>query len=125
MLSKESTIMLVDDSRLIRSAIKKHLTKLGYENFIEASDGQEAIDMHSQSPADFIFMDIVMPSLNGDEALVKIRESDKNTPVVMLSSVSKEQVIKECAEQGILGYILKPIAPQDGPQTLEKFLAMV
>jgi len=125
MLSKESKIMLVDDSKLIRSAVKKFLNKLGYENIVEAADGQEAVDTHASSRADFIIMDIVMPNLTGNLALAKIREEDKLTPVVMLTSVDEERMVKECSEHGVLGYIVKPIERDVGPEVLLKFLAMV
>lgn len=125
MLSKDSTIMLVDDSRLIRSAVKKYLVGLGYKQIIEAEDGQEAVDKHTSTPSDFIFMDIVMPNLAGNHALAKIRESDKSTPVVMLTSVSEDHMIKECEGHGILGYILKPINQNDGPTILSNFLEMI
>lgn len=125
MLPKESTVMLVDDSRLIRSAMKKYFKELGYENVIEAADGNEAVEMHLSSHADFIVMDVVMPNLAGNHALAKIREVDKNTPVVMLTSVSEDQMIKECEAHGVLGYILKPIDKTEGPKILSNFLNMV
>jgi CheY-like chemotaxis protein len=46
MLSKDSKIMVVDDTRIIRFAMKKYLNALGYENIVEAVDGNDAVKKH-------------------------------------------------------------------------------
>ena len=121
MLSKDSKILIVDDSKVIRLAMKKLLSNLEYSNFIEAGDGQEAVEKHqAESPA-LIIMDIIMPNMNGDEALEKIRETDKDTPVIVLSSFAKEQKIEKCRELGIAEFITKPFSP-DKPEDIEKIL---
>ena len=124
MVSQDSKIMIVDDMKMVRSSIKAYLKQLGYENIVEAVDGQDAIEKHAMEEPAFIFMDIVMPNLNGNEALKHIREADKKTPIVMLTSVSDEKLIKECEALGIKGYILKPLTREYGPGTLSQMLAL-
>lgn len=121
-LPKDGKILLVDDSKFIRHSIKNIFKELNYTNIIEAANGNEAIAMHQDEKPDIIFMDIVMPELNGDEALKMIREKDKNTPIVMLSSMADESVINNCKRLGISGYILKPLTAEDGPAELKKYL---
>jgi len=125
MLSEDSKILIVDDMKMIRSAIKNFLKKLGYQNFIEAGDGTEAVEKHNMERPDFIFMDIVMPNMTGDQALKKIRESDKDTPVVILTSVSEENLVKECEDLGITGFVLKPLNKDTGSQVLSSVLDKV
>lgn len=122
MLPKESKIMIVDDMKMIRTAIKRYLNTLGYGNTVEASNGKEAVEMFSTESPDFVFMDIVMPEMTGNQALNEIRKKDKNTPIVMLTSVAEEGMVQECLSAGILGYALKPINVETGPAVLSGFL---
>ena len=77
-----------------------------------------------EEPA-FIFMDIVMPNMSGNEALKQIREADRKTPIVMLTSVSDEALMHECELLGITGYILKPLTRNEGPAKLSSMLEKV
>jgi len=115
-------IMVVDDSKFIRTSIKKFLGSMGYENVIEASNGIEAVEKHEQEKPAIIFMDIVMNEMTGDQALEKIRETDHETPIVMLSSVNDSSVIERCEQMGASGYIVKPLTAEDGAERLKEFL---
>lgn len=125
MLPKTAKIMVVDDMKLMRTSLRNFLKTLGYENVVEAVDGQEAVEKHAMEEPKFIFMDIVMPNLNGNEALRHIREADKKVAIVMLTSVSDEGLIKECEALGITGYILKPLTRDTGPSMLASMLERV
>jgi CheY-like chemotaxis protein len=122
MLPKDAKIMVVDDTKIIRFAMKKYLKTLGYENIVEAVDGNDAVKKHMEEKPALVFMDVVMPGLTGDKALQQIRIRDKKTPVVMLTSVSDESVMNECQQAGIAGYIIKPITAEDGPEVLMRYL---
>ena len=125
MLAKDAKILVVDDMKMIRKSIIKYLGKLGYEDVIEAANGAEAVAKARVGTINFIFLDIVMPTLTGDEALKQIREINPDLPVAMLSSVYDDDVIKACKAQGIVGYILKPLDAESGPEMLSKILAKV
>ena len=114
-------VLIVDDSPIIRASMKKVVAALGYGNVIEADNGKEAVEKHaSESPA-IVFMDIVMPQMNGDEALAVIRDKDKETPIVMLSSVADQTVIEKCNSLGATGYIVKPFSLKEGPEILREY----
>ena len=115
-------IMIVDDMKMVRTSIRHFLKKLGYENTIEAENGRVAVEMHKNEKPDFIFMDMVMPEMTGNEALKKIRETSAETPVVMLTSVADKDVISECEAIGIAGYVIKPLTVETGPGVLGSFL---
>ena len=108
-LAKDATILLVDDSPLIRKALSRYLGKLGYNNIIQAGDGGEAVTMVAEHKPDFMFMDIVMGEMNGDVALQKIRATNKDMAIVMLSSVTDSTVVNRCHSLGIQGFVLKPL----------------
>ena len=80
-------VMIVDDSRMVRAVVKKILTKGNYE-VIEAVDGDSALLAIEQEHPDLVLLDIVMPGIDGNEVLRRVRltESGKNLPVVVLTS---------------------------------------
>jgi CheY-like chemotaxis protein len=121
-LSLDASILLVDDSSMIRKALKCILNKLGYYNIIEADDGSTAIEMVKTHSPDFMFMDVVMDKVNGNLALQEIRKSGFDIPVVMLSSVTDQALIEECNGYGISGLIFKPIQANNGTEIIKDYL---
>ena len=121
-LPTEASILLVDDSSMIRKALKRILGKLGYNNTIEADDGSTAVEMVKAHNPDFMFMDVVMGEMNGNHALQEIRAAGYKVPVVMLSSVTDQTLIKECEGYGISGFIFKPIQADNGTEIIKDYL---
>lgn len=86
-MSGKARIMVVDDSQTIRRSAENLLTRAGYE-VITAQDGFEALALVSSHRPDLIFIDIMMPRLDGYQAcaLVKGNREYAHIPVIMLSS---------------------------------------
>lgn len=124
MIDKKAKIMIVDDMEMIRKSIMKYLSLLGYDNTVEAENGQEAVDVFKKESPGFVFMDIVMPEMTGDAALEIIREENSEVPIIMLSSVAEKDTIRKCKQLGASGYIVKPLTMETGPEELNKYLAM-
>lgn len=122
MMNDETLILIVDDMKLIRTAIKRYLNGMGFKNIIEAENGAEAVKKFKANKVGFIFMDMIMPIMTGVEALKKIREVDSEIPIAMLSSVADQNTIDDCKIYGILDYILKPLNAESGPDTLKRVL---
>jgi twitching motility two-component system response regulator PilG len=85
--AKSITIMVIDDSKTIRRTAETLLRKEGFE-VIVATDGFEALSMVADNKPDLIFLDVMMPRLDGYQtcALIKHHRVFRHTPVVMLSS---------------------------------------
>lgn len=85
--SPKLKVMIVDDSKTIRRTAENLLSKAGY-NVCAASDGFSALAEVVDNKPDIIFMDIMMPRLDGYQACALIKNNDnfKNTPIIMLSS---------------------------------------
>jgi twitching motility two-component system response regulator PilG len=107
-------VMVIDDSKTIRRTAESLLKKAGCE-VITASDGFEALSKITETKPDIIFVDILMPRLDGYQtcALIKNNSTFKTTPVIMLSS---KDSIFDRARGRIVGseqYLTKPFTKED------------
>ena len=107
-------VMVIDDSKTIRRSAETLLRKVGYE-VVTAVDGFEALAKITVSKPDIIFVDIMMPRLDGYQtcALIKNNQAFKSTPVIMLSS---KDSIFDRARGRIVGsekYLTKPFSKED------------
>jgi two-component system, chemotaxis family, chemotaxis protein CheY len=104
-------LIVADDSRLIRGIIDKAATSIGFE-VIHAVNGKEALDLLAANGQDInlVLLDWNMPILNGIDALRDMRGNDrfKDIPVLMISTESEDDKIKEAVDAGAHGYLAKP-----------------
>ncbi len=114
-------VLVTDDSVFMRNMLKKLITESGAEVVGEAGDGNEAIQKFDQLHPDLCFMDIMMPNLNGIEALKGIMSKDKNAKVIMCTSVGQEKVVNEAVEAGASDFIVKPFTKEDVDTVLKKY----
>ena len=104
----ETKVLLIDDSMHVRLLVRTALKKLGFSEILEASDGEEGWRLFQETSPDLIFLDQIMPRMNGAEVLKKIREQNADTRVIILSSLTNTEKILEVKEIGADYYILKP-----------------
>ena len=103
------TVLIVDDSRSVRTIMKNALGTLpGAIQIVEAGDGESAVQLYRQHLADLVFMDITMPGQNGIEALAAIKAFDPNAYVVMLTAESSLDTVVKAKELKADGFIAKP-----------------
>jgi len=101
-------ILLVDDHRLIRDAIRSYMEgDADYEVVGEASHGQEAIRTIEKTEVDVVLMDINMPIMDGLECTKEIVKRWPHIKVLTLSMMSDNQHIKQMMGAGASGYVLK------------------
>jgi two-component system chemotaxis response regulator CheY len=111
---KEMTsVMIVDDTELIRMVIRDVLVKCGYEVVAEAADGEEAIQTYRQIKPELVLMDITMPKMNGEEALKELLVTDPKAKVIMCSSLGQQAIVTESMKIGAMGFIVKPFKLDD------------
>ncbi len=116
-------IMLVDDTKFMRMMLANILKPKGYEIIAEAGDGLEAIDKYKQCKPDLVTMDIVMPHMDGIEAVKNIVASDSGAKVIMVTAVGQDSKVKEAIEAGARGYIVKPFQAPQVIEEVEKILS--
>lgn len=103
-------ILIVDDEPEILKSVGKILKVKGFE-VVTASDGEEGLQRVVSEKPDLIFLDILMPKVDGYEFLERMRciEEVKETPVIMMTVKSDiSDVVKSVSEGGAIDYIIKP-----------------
>lgn len=102
------TLLYAEDEEGIRKNIAD---SLGYyvKEVLEASNGQEAYELYVQKKPDIIMTDIHMPILNGIEFVKKVRETDKTTPIIMITAYTDKEYLFQAIELKMEKYIVKPI----------------
>lgn len=108
------TVLLVDDSVLLRAALSK-LLLLWRDNVIvaEAGNGLEAIEKARRVQPDLVLMDVRMPVCNGIEATRQIKAELPSTRVIMLTVSDEEEDLFEAISSGAHGYLLKDLRPDE------------
>ena len=101
-------ILVVEDETFLVKIYSVKLKKEGYEVSI-ANDGEEAVRLAAEVNPDLILLDLILPKMNGFEALEKMRASavNKTTPVIVLSNLGQEEDIKRAEALGADGYLVK------------------
>ncbi len=108
----EIRTLIVDDSSVMRKIVERALRQAGLELLMvyEAGSGSEGLDLLKAKQVDLILSDINMPSMDGLEFLRQIRAQNlaPGVPVVMITTESSEEHVKQAILSGAQGYIRKP-----------------
>ena len=108
---EEAKILISDDSILSRKQLKDAILRLGTPTFIRTSNGQDAIDSYKREKPNLVFLDIVMPVIDGNAAIREIREYDPKAEIIIVSSVGTQAQLKAAIESGAKDFIQKPMNP--------------
>jgi two-component system chemotaxis response regulator CheY len=108
MSSEQFKVLLCDDSMLVRKQLKEIITDAGVKTILEASNGKEALLIIEEHKPDVMFLDIVMPIMNGIETLKEIRKNNFKIKVIMISSSGTQTHLKIALEEGAYDFVQKP-----------------
>ncbi len=99
------------------------INKLGYIQ-VEATNGYEAVDLAKKDPPGMIMMDIMMPAMNGIEAIKNIRADSilANIPIVRSTSLTDKETVMAAALEGANDYIVKPYTAEIISERVDKFM---
>ena len=117
-------VLIVEDSKAIRSMIRVALEGMGDFFAIEAGNGFEALKTLPTRPFDLIITDINMPDINGLELIgfVKSNPAYRNIPLIIVSTEKSEEDKKRGLALGASGYVAKPFKPQELLAAVQKAL---
>ena len=118
---KDISILCVEDEDGIRDTIVSTL-KYYFNEVYEACDGNEAYELYEYYKPKIILTDIQMKDCNGLELVKKIRQTDNETMIIMLTAYSNEEYLIELINLNINHFILKPLNLKKLNEALEKYL---
>ncbi|MBY0540404.1 MAG: response regulator [Campylobacterales bacterium] len=118
---KNISILCVEDEDGIRQTIVSTL-KYYFKEVYEASDGNEGFELYEYYKPKIVLTDIQMKNCNGLEFVKKIRKTDNETMVIMLTAYSNEEYLMELINLNINHFILKPLNSKKLNDALEKYL---
>ena len=121
-MNKNLKFLIVDDFPTMRRIVKNLLGDLGYNNTVEADDGNTALPVLKQGGIDFVITDWNMPGMTGIDLLKAIRGDAALSamPVLMVTAESTREQIVEAAQAGVNGYIIKPFTAATLQEKLDR-----
>lgn len=111
--SLKGSILVVDDSALIRKMLRALLENNGYSVVGEAANGKEAVEMYKSLKPDVVTLDITMPVMDGVSALKEIIGIDADAKAVMITAAGQQDKVVEALKLGALQFIMKPFNEED------------
>lgn len=112
--------LIVDDSETSLNQLSRIVTDLGHEVVGIARDGQAAVRQYEALHPDVVILDLIMPRMNGREALRKIRSRDPQAKVVIASSMRSPRSALECQREGAAFFLYKPLDEEDLRNVIRK-----
>ena len=114
-------VLIVDDQAIVRKGICALLAEVQYVQVVgEAGDGEEAIAQAKDLNPDVILMDLVMPEVDGIEAIRRITSSQEGMRILVLTSFASDDKVFPAIKAGALGYLLKDSEPADLLQAIQR-----
>jgi len=125
-MKKYLKTMIVDDEEVAADLLEIMLNKLGVKNIATASTGRQALDMFddclkSGSPYSLVFLDIMMPEMNGQEILKQMRSAekeagiasfDRSTIIMTTALTSTDAMVEAIFEGDCSDYLVKPVSSE-------------
>jgi NarL family two-component system response regulator LiaR len=120
-MSQTIRVLIADDHVVVRKGIRALLaTEPGIDVVGEAADGAEAVRAAAELSPDVILMDIVMPTVDGIEAVRRIMAAQPASRILVLTSFATDDQIFPALKAGALGYLLKDTGPEDLLQAIRQ-----
>jgi two-component system chemotaxis response regulator CheY len=125
--NKKIKILVVDDFATMRKVIRNLLKQIGYENVVEAENGQVALRILKSQKIDFIVSDWNMPTMSGLELLKAVRgDEDLNkTPFLMVTAEALKENVVEAVKAGVNNYIVKPFTAEVLEEKIKKIIESI
>lgn len=120
------TILYAEDESIIRINITQQLSRY-FKKVYTVKDGEEALAMYKQVNPDVLMLDINMPKLSGLEVAQKIRQTDKNIPIIIMTAYTQKVILLDAIELNLCKYLVKPVSKaklKEGLRRLEETLLL-
>ena len=106
--TRQTTILIIDDDGAVRQSFADHLEDLDYR-ILTAENGRIGLEIFHREGADLVLVDLRMPEVDGLEVLARIRQTNPDTPLIVVSGTGVIADAVEALHRGAWDYMLKPI----------------
>mgnify|MGYP000729976051 FL=1 len=113
-------ILIVDDNDLMRTLLRGILRSEDYPTVSEARNGIVALDAIAKDKPDIVFLDVIMPEMDGIETLQNIKERYPDIAVIMITGNPSKENVEESIQSGASGFIVKPFNSAKVLNTLDR-----
>lgn len=104
------TVAIVDDDFVIRELVKAVLLDTNF-TILEYENGKQFVDDPKAKSADLVFLDLLMPEMDGFEVMDEMKRQDRSVPIIVLSALSQRETVVKAFNRGVSSYIIKPLDP--------------
>jgi two-component system, chemotaxis family, chemotaxis protein CheY len=117
------TCMVALEAPFMKMVLGTILSDLGYDVVASPASGQETIQSFTEKPADLLFIDLMMPDMEGADIILEITKSNPKAYVIVCTSLGKQKQILDALKCGAKDFVLKPFTPPVIKEVTEKALA--
>jgi CheY-like chemotaxis protein len=119
--NSEARVAVVDDDVVIQELVGTVFSETAWKlhNF---NNGRELLDAMKETEFDLIFLDLMMPEVNGFQVLQHLSNEKVDTPVIVFSALSKKETVIKAVGYGIKSYMIKPLQPEQLMKKAEEVL---
>lgn len=111
-MSETIRVLIADDHRVVRQGLKGFLdTYADIDVVAEAEDGASAVALAREHVPDVVLMDLLMPEMDGVQAIEQIQGFSPATRIIVLTSYTEDEYLFPAMHAGALGYLLKDVEP--------------
>ena len=118
-------VLVVDDAIFMRKMISEILEGNGIEIIGEADTGSSAVEQYKKLKPDLVTMDIIMPEMNGIDAVREIVNHDSQARIVMCSALGQQALVQDALAAGAKDFLIKPFNPSRVIEVITKVLNQV
>jgi len=116
------TLLIVDDSTVMRRTIERQLENYDLEIIGEAADGDQAVEIVKQKKPDVVTLDITMPGMDGITCLEKIMEIHPEARVMIITALADKLTGLTALDKGARGFMYKPVKAVELAKAFDKLL---
>ena len=116
-------VLIVDDSPFMRNILKNIIIKDDFVLAGEAGNGLEAVELYQRLKPDLVTMDIIMPEMNGIDAVKQIQAINPQSKVVMVSAMGQQAMVIDAIQAGARDFIIKPFQAPRVHDALKRVLS--
>ena len=117
------TVLICDDAIFMRTMVGDILQQAGFDVVGEAETGLQAVEKYKQLKPDLVTMDIVMPDMDGIEAVRGIVADDPQARILMCSAMGQQALVEAALTAGARDFVVKPFQPVRVLEAVERVLA--